>query len=151
MKGTLKKLGVAIASSVLAITSLAAPATAAGDTTTLTFAETRQGGVGIKQVEPPWFNSGSLTQMVLFRGLFKANPDMTTVKPDLAASYKISKDGKTVTIKMKSGLKWSDGKPITVDDVIWSINSALRVTRINANYSNAFKLIDGASACNCCK
>jgi peptide/nickel transport system substrate-binding protein len=146
MKGTLKKLGVAIASSVLAITSLTAPATAAGDTTTLTFAETRQGGVGIKQVEPPWFNSGSLTQMVLFRGLFRANPDMTTVKPDLAASYKISKDGKTVTIKMKSGLKWSDGKPITVDDVIWSINSALRVTRINANYSNAFKLIDGASA-----
>ena len=57
MKGNLKKVGVVIAAFALAITSLTTPATA--DTTTLTFAETRQGGVGIKQVEPPWFNSGS--------------------------------------------------------------------------------------------
>ena len=146
MKGTLKKLGVAFTVTALALTSFTAPAKAADAKTTLTFAETRQGGVGIKQVEPPWFNSGSLTQLVLFRGLFRANPDMTTVKPDLASGHKVSKDGKTITITLKSGLKWSDGKPITTDDVIWSINSALRVTRINANYSNAFKLIDGASA-----
>jgi peptide/nickel transport system substrate-binding protein len=146
MKGTLKKLGVAVAASALALTSLTVPAKASDAKTTLTFAETRVGGVGIKQVEPPWFNSGSLTQGVLFRGLFKANPDMTTVKPDLASGHKVSKDGKTVTITMKSGLKWSDGKAITADDVVWSINTALRVTRINANYSNAFKLIDGASA-----
>jgi peptide/nickel transport system substrate-binding protein len=146
MKGTLKKLGIAVAVSALALASVTAPAKAADPKTSLTFAETRVGGVGIKQVEPPWFNSGSLTQYVLFRGLFKANPDMTTVRPDLASGYKVSKDGKTITITLKSGLKWSDGKPITVDDVIWSINSALRVTRINANYSNAFKLIDGASA-----
>lgn len=145
MKGTLKKVGVAFVASALALTALTAPAKA-NTKTTLTFAETRQGGVGIKQVEPPWFNSGSLTQLALFRGLFKAGPDMTSVKPDLASGYKVSKDGKTVTITLKSGLKWSDGKAITVDDVIWSINSALRVTRINANYSNAFKLIDGASA-----
>ncbi len=146
MKGTLKKLGVAVAASALALTSLTVPAKAADAKTTLTFAETRVGGVGIKQVEPPWFNSGSLTQAVLFRGLFKAGPDMTTVKPDLASGYKVSKDGKTVTITLKSGLKWSDGKAISVDDVIWSMNTALRVTRINANYSSAFKLIDGASA-----
>ena len=145
MKGTLKKLGVAVAASALALTSLTVPATA-NTKTSLTFAETRAGGVGIKQVEPPWFNSGSLTQAVLFRGLFKANPDMTTVRPDLASGFRVSKDGKTVTITMKSGLKWSDGKAITVDDVVWSINTALRVTKINANYSNAFKLIDGASA-----
>jgi peptide/nickel transport system substrate-binding protein len=146
MKGTLKKLGVAVAASALALTSLTVPAKAADAKTTLTFAETRQGGVGIKQVEPPWLNSGSLTQAVMFRALFKAGPDMTTVKPDLASGYKISKDGKTVTITLKSGLKWSDGKAITTDDVLWSMNSALRVTKINANYSNSFKLIDGASA-----
>jgi hypothetical protein len=51
MKVNLKKMGVVIAAFTLAITSLTKPATA--DTTTLTFAETRQGGVGIKQVEPP--------------------------------------------------------------------------------------------------
>ena len=148
MKGTFKKLGVALVASALALTSLTAPAKAEDDKTTLTFAETRQGGFGIKQIEPPWFNSGSLTQLALFRALFKANPDMTTVKPDLASGYTVSKDGKTVTITLKNGLKWSDGKPLTVDDVIWSINSSLRVARLNANYSNAFKLIQGASAVN---
>ena len=146
MKGTLKKLGVAVVASTLALASLTVPARAADAKTTLTFAETRVGGVGIKQVEPPWLNSGSITQAAMFRALFKANPDMTTVKPDLASGYKISKDGKTVTITLKSGLKWSDGKPISTDDVIWSMNSALRVTKINANYTTSFKLIDGASA-----
>ena len=146
MKATLKKLGVAIVASTLALASLTVPANAADAKTTLTFAETRAGGVGIKQVEPPWLNSGSITQAAMFRALFKANPDMTTVKPDLASGYKVSKDGKTVTITLKTGLKWSDGKPISTDDVIWSMNSALRVTKINANYTTSFKLIDGASA-----
>lgn len=146
MKGTFKKLGVVTAAAAVALTALSAPAQGADAKSTLTFAETRQGGVGIKQVEPPWLNSGSLTQAAMFRALFKAAPDMTTVKPDLASGYKISKDGKTVTITLKSGLKWSDGKAISADDVIWSMNSALRVTKINANYSNSFKLIEGAAA-----
>ena len=111
MKGTLKKLGVAVVASTLALASLTVPARAADAKTTLTFAETRAGGVGIKQVEPPWLNSGSITQAAMFRALLKAGPDMTTVKPDLASGYKVSKDGKTITITLKSGLKWSDGKP----------------------------------------
>jgi len=40
MKGTLKKLGVAVAASALALTSLTVPAKAADAKTTLTFAET---------------------------------------------------------------------------------------------------------------
>lgn len=35
------------------------------------------------------------------------------------------KDNKELTIKMKEGLVWHDGKPITVDDVIYTLNLIL--------------------------
>lgn len=35
------------------------------------------------------------------------------------------KDNKELTIKMKEGLTWHDGKPITVDDVIYTLNLIL--------------------------
>jgi len=35
----------------------------------------------------------------------------------------ISEDGKTYTVKLKSTPKWSDGQPVTVDDIIFTINT----------------------------
>jgi len=35
----------------------------------------------------------------------------------------ISEDGKTYTVKLKSTPKWSDGQPVTADDVIFTINT----------------------------
>lgn len=43
----------------------------------------------------------------------------------LAESETVSPDHKTYTIKLRSGLKWHDGQPITADDLVFSINSIL--------------------------
>ncbi len=40
----------------------------------------------------------------------------------LADSIKSSDDGKTWTIKLRNGLKWSDGEPITNEDVMFTID-----------------------------
>ncbi|MFC4761424.1 peptide ABC transporter substrate-binding protein [Fructobacillus durionis] len=40
--------------------------------------------------------------------------------PDLAKSYKVSDDGKTYTVELRSGLKWSDGSKLTAQDVVYS-------------------------------
>lgn len=42
--------------------------------------------------------------------------------PWLAKEWKSSSDGLTWTFTLRDGVKWHDGKPLTVDDVIFSFN-----------------------------
>ena len=53
----------------------------------------------------------------------KAASDFHTI-PGLAESWKGSEDGKTWTYKLRDGLKWSDGKPLTAEDIAWNINTS---------------------------
>src|SRR5215213_1056918 len=44
----------------------------------------------------------------------------------LASGYSWSKDGKTLTLQIRKGVKWSDGKPLTNKDVVWSLTAGLK-------------------------
>jgi len=142
-----KSLGALGLVAALAVSVLAAPSQAATNNS-ITVAEVTAGGGGVQQIFSPWINSGSISHHAMFRALFKAEANLTTVKPDLASGYKYSKDGKTLTVTLKSDVKWSDGKDVTVDDVVWSMNSLLRVAKSNAIYVNAFKQIVGSEDVN---
>jgi peptide/nickel transport system substrate-binding protein len=41
----------------------------------------------------------------------------------LAQAYSWSKDAKTLTLKLRKGVKWSDGKPLTAADVVYSLTA----------------------------
>jgi peptide/nickel transport system substrate-binding protein len=41
-------------------------------------------------------------------------------RPSLAKGWEMSEDGKTFTLYLREGLKWSDGAPLTADDFVWS-------------------------------
>jgi peptide/nickel transport system substrate-binding protein len=41
------------------------------------------------------------------------------VMPALAKDWKVSDDGKTITIYLRKGAKWSDGEPLTADDFMF--------------------------------
>jgi peptide/nickel transport system substrate-binding protein len=43
-------------------------------------------------------------------------------KPELAESWKVSADGKTWTFKIRQGVKWQDGEPLTARDVAFTFN-----------------------------
>ena len=79
-------------------------------------------GEGPKTFNP--FNSMDATSTIMggimYDGLLTSNPSTGEVIPLLAKSYSISPDGKTYTINLRKGVKWSDGKPITADDVIYT-------------------------------
>ncbi len=44
------------------------------------------------------------------------------IMPSLARDWKVSDDGKTTTIYLRKGAKWSDGKPLTADDFMFWYN-----------------------------
>jgi peptide/nickel transport system substrate-binding protein len=51
--------------------------------------------------------------------------------PGLAESWKGSADGKTWTYKMRPNQKWSDGQPLTAEDVVFTINRARKEEWLN--------------------
>ncbi|HEX5469607.1 MAG TPA: ABC transporter substrate-binding protein [Gaiellaceae bacterium] len=57
----------------------------------------------------------------MFDQLTTINENSTDVVPSLAESWDISPDGTIYTFHLRKGVKFSDGTPMTVDDVIFSL------------------------------
>ncbi len=58
----------------------------------------------------------------LFLPLHEIGPDGDIV-PVLASSWEYGEDMKSITYYLKKNLKWSDGKPITADDIVFTFNA----------------------------
>src|SRR6266496_705617 len=71
-------------------------------------------------------SSISAIQMV-FTGLVQLD-DKFQIRPQLAQSWQQASDGLTWTFHLKPHLKFSDGSPLTSEDVIYSIDRALQPT-----------------------
>jgi len=73
-------------------------------------------------------------------------PDSFTVVPDLAeAMPQVTDGGKTYTFKLRSGIKFSTGKTVTVDDVVASFE---RIFKVSSPTAGAFyNGIVGGDAC----
>ncbi|XZO04482.1 MAG: ABC transporter substrate-binding protein [Microcoleus sp.] len=56
----------------------------------------------------------------LNEGLIDENGLTSELEPGLAESWEVSKDGKKIVFTLREGLKWSDGEPMTTDDIIFS-------------------------------
>lgn len=57
---------------------------------------------------------------LIFNGLLKFD-SQGVPQPDLAQSWGFSKDGLTYNFSIKDNIKWQDGAPFTMDDVIFTI------------------------------
>lgn len=95
------------------------------------------------RLQTPWYN-GDILRMIMWRHLLLADADLEELTPDLCTEYKISDDGLTYSFNMEDNNKWHDGAPITADDVVWSFRTALRTSRIKANFLSSFMNIEGA-------
>ncbi|QSR85847.1 ABC transporter substrate-binding protein [Methylacidimicrobium sp. B4] len=57
---------------------------------------------------------------LLFDGLTSYNPIREEVVPALAKSWEVEADSRTFTFHLREGLTWSDGVPLTADDVLFT-------------------------------
>ena len=71
--------------------------------------------------------------------------DSKTILPWLIEKYTISKDGRVFTFKLREGLKWSDGQPMTTDDVIFWYEDVIGNEELTPTFPSAF-VQDGVRA-----
>lgn len=57
----------------------------------------------------------------------------------LACDYKTSEDEQTVTITMKQGFTWHDGKPLTIDDVEFTLSTGFSAMKKDTDYAEVKK------------
>src|SRR6478672_10364245 len=88
--------------------------------------------VQITQPEPPNLapyisTSAPIGQVTakVYDGLLEYGFDLKP-KPSLAESWTVAPDGKTVTFKLRKGVKFHDGKPFTSADVQFTIMDVLK-------------------------
>lgn len=79
---------------------------------------------------------------LMFDSLLTTDPYTGEVIPQMAKSFKISEDNCEYTVTLRKGLKWSDGKPITADDVVFTFNDIVKEGFGNTSHRDNM-LIDG--------
>ena len=75
-----------------------------------------------------------------FEGLTTLNPVSREIEPALAESWEMSEDGLEFVFKLRENLKWSDGKPLTSNDVVFSYNKIFFNEEIPTDVKDGLKM-----------
>jgi len=57
--------------------------------------------------------------------LVRMNRQTQALEPELASSWKVSKDGRQITFKLRGGVQFSDGTPFSADDVAYTVQQLM--------------------------
>ncbi len=93
----------------------------------------------------PWESKDATSSQIgdlMYDSLFTTDPITGEVIPNLAKELKVSQDLKTYTVTLRRGVKWSDGKEITADDVVFTWNDIILAGFGNTSIRDS-ALIDG--------
>jgi peptide/nickel transport system substrate-binding protein len=97
----------------------------------------------------PWhpnaFVESIFVNRVLFDGLTKPGKDLNPA-PDLAASWEAASDGLSWTFKLRDDAKWSDGQPITADDILFTFNDIVLKKELGATGAGNFTAVSNVEA-----
>jgi peptide/nickel transport system substrate-binding protein len=77
----------------------------------------------LPSIHPTTLGTGNQELMadIVFSTLVDVDSDEVTILPDLAESWTVSEDATTYTFNLNPAAVWSDGEPVTADDVIYTI------------------------------
>jgi peptide/nickel transport system substrate-binding protein len=77
---------------------------------------------------------------LIYEGLLSENPLTGALEPALAESWTISPDKKQITFTLRENLLWSDGQPLTVDDVVFSYRDIFLNPKIPSDIIDILKI-----------
>lgn len=81
----------------------------------------------------------------IFEGLVSENALTQALEPALAESWKISDDNLKVEFTLREGLKWSDGQPLTTDDVMFTFQEVYLNPKITNGYKDVLRVGDNGA------
>ncbi len=110
--------------------------------------EGKRGGVFTQAITtaPVTFNYynaiDGATQTVLnnvFDRLLTLNPYTNKIYPNLVESWQFSEDGLVLTMRLRD-IKWSDGTPMTADDVLFTVDDLANNPNLRANFTTQLRI-----------
>ena len=122
----------------------AAPA-ATGEGITLRLSTTSEPTTLDPNLAEDYYSITPIEQM--FLGLTNINNETAEVEPELAESWEISEDGLTWTFNLRTDAVWSDGNPVTAQDVEYSVKRAI-MPETASPYAYVLYIIKNAVAIN---
>jgi peptide/nickel transport system substrate-binding protein len=66
-----------------------------------------------------------LWRTIAYEPLVRWDPGWTEPIPNVAESMEVAGGGKEYTFKLRKGMRWSDGKPFTADDIVFAYEDVL--------------------------
>jgi peptide/nickel transport system substrate-binding protein len=101
----------------------------------------------ILALDPPYQTGRESLEVLsnVYDSLLNTDPrERGKLLPGLAESWTVGEDGQTITFKLRQGVKFHSGNPLTAKDFVWSLRRALKT---NATQGSNWKIY-GFSADN---
>ena len=117
----MKKIAWLLAAAVL----VAGPALAATPKDTVVMAKQIDDIISLDPAESFEFSGSEAVGNVYERLIAYDFKDVSKLKGELAESWSVGADGKTYTFKMKKGIKFHSGNPVTAEDAAYSLQRAV--------------------------
>jgi peptide/nickel transport system substrate-binding protein len=118
-----------LAFAATAALTLSLPAYAETPADTLVIADSIDDIVSLDPAESFEFSGQDALENVYDR-LIQIRPETNfALEPGLAESWSVSDDGKTYTFKMKEGITFHSGNPVTAEDAVWSLQRVVKLDK----------------------
>jgi peptide/nickel transport system substrate-binding protein len=134
----LRSLGVALLASALFLPASAPSSFAADDTLVVARA------MDLNSLDPAraYCDTCQIYLAAVYATLMTLAPDNATIVPALAKSWEVSPDATVFTIHLDPSATFSDGSPVTGDDVKWSLERLKNIKGGAAYLMDGLKSID---------